>query len=117
MSKQQETKMRAEVMLAFAEGKEIEKCPREAPTVWSPDPNPSWNWAWNDYRVAPAKPKRCKVRHEVGINSINSDPWGGAFPVSAGLAGLNYVEMIELTPEVVAALAAAGIDYEGKEEA
>lgn len=54
---QKEAKRRAEVMLAFAEGKEIENRCRGRDD-WDEVIDPSWDWFSNDYRIkSPAKRK------------------------------------------------------------
>ena len=54
---QQEAKRRAEVMLAFAEGKEIE-CDRGGAERYMPNERPTWDWSCNDYRVKPTPATR-----------------------------------------------------------
>ena len=50
---QQEAKRRAEVMLAFADGANIEWRIADGGVVWGEDDNPSWEWKSFDYRVNP----------------------------------------------------------------
>lgn len=49
MTPQEKAKQQAEVMLAYAEGKEIE-C-TDAHASWASCPDPFWNWLRADYRV------------------------------------------------------------------
>lgn len=109
-SEQQEAKRRAEVMLAFAEGKDIEMfVPSQS--AWTQVSSPSWKWTLYDYRVkpGPVKPRRCKVRYYKD----QEDPWGCCYGIDVPIKKHNdLVQLIELTPEVIAALGAAGIEYE-----
>lgn len=52
-TEQQEAKRRAEVMLAFADGANIEWRIADGGVVWGEDDNPSWEWKSFDYRVNP----------------------------------------------------------------
>lgn len=59
-----------------------------------------------DYRRKPAKPRECLA---VWHDDYENDPWGGAWPIHSKRIE-NRLHMIEVTPEVRAALAAAGIE-------
>ena len=49
----QEAKRRAEVMLAFADGANIEWRIADGGVVWREDDSPSWEWKSFDYRANP----------------------------------------------------------------
>jgi hypothetical protein len=58
----------------------------------------------------PAMPRRCWA---LFIRAPRCDPWGTAFPLNRDYCGSEeQVQLIELTPEVSAALLAAGIRWE-----
>lgn len=57
---QEITRERAEVMLHFANGGEVEYCVI-GDTDWYPIITTSWNWNDNDYRIAKPKPKKVKL--------------------------------------------------------
>lgn len=63
MTPQERAKKQAEVMLAYAEGKEIERYTNMA--SWMLDDDPTWNWIDNDYRVKKT-PKVVKLWAYVG---------------------------------------------------
>ena len=58
----------------------------------------------------PPMPRRASVAHENG----KVDPWGYAWPIGKDRIERydERVEMIELTPQVIAALREAGIEFE-----
>lgn len=72
-----------------------------------PGAYPSW-----DYRRKPAKPRECWAGWRKEQADAERDPWGSAFPMESKPLGARYppIHMIEVTPEVRAALAAAGIE-------
>lgn len=108
---QEEAKRKAEVMLAFAEGKEIE-IGRPGEPCWMEITEPSWSWESCEYRIKPSEPRRCEASYAKG----KQDPWGFAYRVgNRENQGNETVQLIELTPEVIEALRVAGITYEGSE--
>lgn len=60
---QKEAKRRAEVMLAFAEGKEIEYSWGGG---WNFCSDPVWDWHTNDYRIKP--PSKRKIKLEAWLD-------------------------------------------------
>lgn len=61
-SHKESAKLRAAVMLAYADGKEIEwRDIRKG--AWQDAPNPTWNWDKFEYRVKPEEDPR--LRHEA----------------------------------------------------
>ena len=68
MTPQETARMRAEVMIAFAEGKTIQSM-RFANNVieWIDIQEPVWDWIRFDYRIKPAEPKQ--VTLEAWIDS------------------------------------------------
>lgn len=68
-NEREEARRKAEVMLAFADGAEIQFCRYHWTNEdWDDVGHPSWNWDGNDYRVKP-KPAEFWV---VVANEINS---------------------------------------------
>lgn len=107
------------VMNAAADGAEIEFTKKEH-DEFRTITDPNWNWQLWDYRIA-SKPPRVCVACYYKQNS-NGDPWTIA-AIRGSLPRIldpelheEIVPLIELTPEVRAALAAAGIDYEGRDD-
>lgn len=99
-----ETRRRAEIMLAFADGAKIEAQPHGT-VRWLPANCPEWLWNEGTYRVAPIKPRQCWA------DSLNYTPdaYTWDFPLQEDH---KCTPMIELTAEVCAALDAAGVTYE-----
>ena len=107
---QQEAKRKAEVMLAFAEGKEIEF--KGSEDIWEEIEFPIWAWDSANYRIKPSEPRRCEARYVANDKS----PWGMAYCAGERpYKSDETVQLIELTPEVIEALRVAGITYEGSE--
>lgn len=65
-----------------------------------------------NYRRKQAKPRECLATWNEREFSAGRDPWGGAWKIESKPDGVDYkpIHMIEVTPEVRAALAAAGIE-------
>jgi hypothetical protein len=111
-------KYRASVLLAFADGAEIEcritGCSRAS---WGLCKSPRWNFLDFNYRVKPQPkaPRFCDATWKRA--NADSDPWCYVFlPGQAVLhRDEEIIPMIELTPEVIAALEAAGITTKGGE--
>jgi len=59
-----ESKRQAEIMLAYAEGAELE-CfhKQETKGKWRKTDAPSWQWSVYDYRIKPETPKQVMIRH------------------------------------------------------
>lgn len=109
---QQEAKRKAEVMLAFAEGRKIEFSDLEKGNEWVGISDPQWSWGVCDYRIKPSEPRRCEARYVANDKS----PWGMAYCAGERpYKSDETVQLIELTPEVIEALRVAGITYEGSE--
>lgn len=103
----------AGVMLAAADGAEIQFADRDD-DIFQTRPEPVWNWRLFDYRVDPKPPRVCKAVYSM---KSSGDPWDSVFPLSTEVhTNSEMVPLIELTQQVRAALAAAGIDYEGRED-
>ena len=64
MTPQERAKKQAEVMLAYAEGKEIEYMNVHA--SWTSCSDPVWDWSRNEYRVKKPAPKVVKLWAYVG---------------------------------------------------
>jgi len=58
----------AAVMLAWADGKEVESR-LHGKIEWLPNDSPTWDWAWNDYRIKPAKTLRPWTADEVPLGA------------------------------------------------
>lgn len=106
---------RASVLLAFADGAEIEAIDyRFKGAVWFSVPRPSWSFDDLNYRVKP-QPKAPRFCDALKCNDGDKwfDPWSEAYPFGTGgdNAGDDQeaIPMIELTPEVIDAIEAAGI--------
>lgn len=69
---QEIAKERAEVMMAFAEGAEIQSCSR-GQNDWGDYSAPIWNWAQCDYRIKPEPPKAEVTPGEWYWNSATDD--------------------------------------------
>lgn len=108
---------KAAVMQAKADNPKLVVQVRQRQVV---DPNwydltgtPKWNWEWNDYRMKPAEPLRCwiNVWHAPHVDK----PMTGKVHTSreeaerTGIGPGLAVEFVQITPEVEAALKAAGI--------
>ena len=65
MDEREKIKQQAAVMLAFAEGKEIE-VRNKTYVGWRQIFSPAWDWSCNEYRVRP-KPPRKFVRYYVCV--------------------------------------------------
>lgn len=61
-NEREEARRKAEVMLAFADGAEIQFY-HWTNEDWDDVGHPSWNWDGNDYRVKP-KPRECWVKYD-----------------------------------------------------
>ena len=62
MTPQETARMRAEVLVAFAEGKTIQAIYKSsALSEWRDQPNPLWDWIHFEYRIKPAEPKKVKL--------------------------------------------------------
>lgn len=106
----------ASVALYAAAGDRIEYSPRGL-RQWEWSKEPTFDWYRNDYRVAPKAPRVCKAEYLKNLEDAE-DPWQYSYPIESdqdASEGAEMISLIELTAEVRAALAAAGIDYEGKE--
>ena len=68
MTPQEKAKYQAEVMISFAEGKEIEVV-NKGYSDWSATLEPLWQWLHFDYRVKPEEPKKAKL--EAWITDTN----------------------------------------------
>lgn len=104
----------ASVAIAEAEGATMQSAIRGADNwrTCNAPLRPAHQWAEYDYRVAPKAPRVCKASYYKELD----DPWRNAYPLSeTESCSCEFVPLIELTAEVRAALASAGIDYEGKE--
>ena len=78
MDDREKIRQQAAVMLAFAEGKEIE-VRNKAYAGWRQIFSPAWDWSCNEYRVrVKPKPPRKFVRYYV-IDQRNPDSLGTAF--------------------------------------
>jgi len=79
MTPQDQAKYQAVVMLAFAEGKTIQ---RELLTHdWKDDSQPKWNWGACNYRVKPAEPKKVIIEAWLDITGevrwqVKDNPYG-----------------------------------------
>jgi hypothetical protein len=111
----EELKRRAQVMSDAADGKPVQSRARNGGNVWALAKDPVWNWHLNDYRIAPEPAKSAIPRRCV---ATMLDPWGyvASLKNRAELNGADAIELIELTPEVSAALLAAGIRWEDAPE-
>lgn len=69
------------------------------------------NFACHIYRIKPepVEPRRCMATID---NVLKNDPWGGAWLCSKRFENAETVQLIELTPEVIAAIDAAGIKFD-----
>ena len=76
MDDREKIRQQAAVMLAFAEGKEIE-VRNISSSIWRDDDTPFWDWWHNDYRIKPEPPRKF-VRYYV-IDQRNPDSLGTAF--------------------------------------
>lgn len=67
------------------------------------------SFGFYDYRRKPAKPRECWAEWDKDRSDEGSDPWGAAWGTDEH-GPYPSIHMIEVTPEVRAALAAAGIE-------
>jgi len=79
MTPQETARKQAEVMIAFAEGKTIQRKPNDY--VWTDDSQPLWNWAICDYRVKPVEPKKVIIEAWLDITGevrwqVKDNPYG-----------------------------------------
>ena len=58
----------ATVMLAWADGKEVES-QLHGKIEWLPTDSPQWDWAWNNYRIKPTAKLRPWTADEVPLGA------------------------------------------------
>ena len=86
MNARDEARLRAEVMLAYGRGEELQCSPRLDGGKWADVPPwgwPRWDWDHNDYRV---KPKPLEERLVLNKNGVG---WAHYTCVDAAQRGMN----------------------------
>ena len=58
MTPQEQARERAEVMIHFANGGEVELLDLDG--IWKRIANPGWDWSRSEYRIVQPKPKKVK---------------------------------------------------------
>jgi hypothetical protein len=69
MTQQEKAKQQAEVMLAYANGAEIESAVWER-EHWLDCANPTWNWATSEFRVKKPVPKVVKLAAWMTVSGL-----------------------------------------------
>ena len=97
------------VMQAAVDGKSIQVSTRGR-EKWSDAVGPWWDWSQFDYRIKPAEPLRLWVNAYQKSGSYAHESEHRAVTAWLdGESGRKALPVIEITPEVEAALKAAGI--------
>lgn len=91
-----EARRRANIMLAWADGKEVESRPRDCET-WGLAPVPAWDWFGVDYRVKP-EPRSIHLIEAHGVLSHEAymvAPPCDARDIAAGYRVVEFVEVLK----------------------